>query len=537
MSDYSRREFVLFMGRTVGLAAAASMLDGCVSGSKLDPLPFVAIKPSTDDELKLAAGFSYDVLMRWDQVLNPAGDKFGFNNDYLAFIPLNPRIPNEGLLWVNHEYHDPYHNGGWRKGQPRTLKQVSLERKVVGGSIVHIRRTAGSPWEFVPNSEYNRRLDAFTLIPFAGGETIYGKKTAIGTFGNCAGGITPWGTVLTCEENYMNFVGEAEFDNQGRRTIKQVDGYLSWDKHIQLPPEHYGWVVEVELKTAKAKKLTALGRFAHECATCIVAADGRTVVYSGDDAMDEHLYKFISSKPGSLDQGELYVADTINGRWLSLSHKNVPILKKTFKTPQDCLVRTREAAKLVGATPLDRPEDIEIDPRTRAVIVSCTNNKKHDRPYGALMKIEEKNADPLSMEFTASTFIAGGPTSGFACPDNLAFDPRGNLWVCTDMSVSRLHEPPYENFGNNGLFYIPLSGDHAGRAFQVASAPVGAELTGPMFAPDGTLFLSVQHPGEWQHYKDYPASHWPNGGNSEPSPCVVQIRGPALERLTAKLDY
>ncbi len=164
--------------------------------------------------------------------------------------------------------------------------------------------------------------------------------------GNCAGGVTPWGTVLTCEENYSNFVGEAIYDEKGKRTIRQVDGYLSWDKHISLPPEHYGWVVEVELTTGRAKKHTALGRFAHECATCILAEDGRTVVYSGDDAENEHVYKFIASKPGSLEQGELYVADTENGRWLPLNWKTNSALNKKFKSPLDCLIRTREPQRL-----------------------------------------------------------------------------------------------------------------------------------------------------------------------------------------------
>lgn len=534
MNDFSRRDFVLFMGRGIAVTTALSLLDGCVTTGKRSPPPFVALNPTSEDTLKLAAGFNYEVLLRWDQVLNKAGDKFGFNNDYLAFIPLDPH-GREGLLWVNHESHDPYFNSGWRKGMVRTANQVALERKAVGGSIVHIRRTATVGWELVPGSSYNRRLDAFTPIPLVSEDPIRGSRQAIGTFGNCAGGITPWGTVLTCEENYMNFVGEAVFKD-GKRSIRPVDGYLSWDKHISLPPEHYGWVVEVELKTGKAKKLTSIGRFAHECATCIVAADGRTVVYSGDDAEDEHLYKFIASKPGSLEHGELFVADTVNGRWLSLSLKNNQALRKAFKTPTECLIRTREAAKIVGATPLDRPEDIEIDPQTRSVIVSLTNNKKHDRPFGSLMRLEEKNADPLSMEFRASTFVAGGPEAGFACPDNLAFDARGNLWMCTDISGSNIGKSPYQSFGNNGLFYIPLSGDHAGRAFQVASAPNGAELTGPMFAPDGTLFLSVQHPGEWRHYKDQPDSHWPDGGESAPTPCVVQIRGPTLERLTSAID-
>jgi len=528
MNDLSRRDFVQFMGRGLALTAMASVA-GCISGTKQRPPPFVPLNPSSDDQLKLAAGFNYELLLRWRQPLNARGQKFGFNNDYLAFLPLDPRNPREGLLWVNHEYHDPYFNSGWRKDQPRTLKQVAMERREVGGSIVHLRRGEHS-WAMVPNSKYNRRIDAFTPIPLVSELPIAGSKTAIGTFGNCAGGITPWGTILSCEENYMNFVGEAVYEN-GRRRLKPANGYLSWDKHIKLPPEHYGWVVEVDIKTGKAKKLTALGRFAHECATTIVAKDGRTVVYTGDDDDDEHLYKFISAKPGSLEQGELFVADTVRGRWLSLSLKNNELLRKHFKNQTEVLIRTREAAKILGATPLDRPEDIEIDPQTRSVIVALTSNKKQQRPFGSLMRLTEENADPLSMSFKASTFIAGGPESGFACPDNLVFDVRGNLWMCTDISGSSTSRPPYEPFGNNGLFYIPLSGDNAGRAFQVASAPIGAELTGPMFAPDGSLFLSVQHPGERAHDKGYPESHWPDGGDSQPAPCVVQIRGPALERL------
>lgn len=534
MSDLDRREFIQFLGRSAALAAAASTLPllSCVSTSKKTAPPFQPIAPSSEDKLTLAEGLSYELLLRWGQRLNSQGQTFGFNNDYLAYIPLDPRNPLEGLLWVNHEYHDPFYCSGWQKGQPRTLAQINKERRDVGGSIVHIRKTSSGSWEAVLPSKYNRRLDAFTPIPLIADEPILGKRTGIGTFANCAGGVTPWGTILTCEENYMNFIGEVSFEN-GTRNFKPVEGYLSWNSHLKLPPEHYGWVVEVDLRTGKAKKLTALGRFAHECATTIVASDRRTVVYTGDDAEDEHLYKFISSQPGSLEKGELFVADTHQGRWISLSLKNNEQLRKHFKSQTEVLIRAREAARLVGATPLDRPEDIEIDPQTRSVIVALSNNKKQKRPYGSLLRIEELNGDPLSMTFKASTYVAGGPESGFACPDNLAFDPSGNLWMCTDISGSSMARPPYDVFGNNGLFYIPLSGANAGRAFQVASAPNGAEFTGPIFTPDGTLLLSVQHPGERAHDKGYRESHWPDGGNAPPAPCVIQIRGPTLERLLA----
>ena len=207
-------------------------------------------------------------------------------------------------------------------------------------------------------------------------------------------------------------------------------------------------------------------------------------------------------------------------------------LQQAFGSQTEMLVRTREAAKLAGATPQDRPEDIEIDPQTGAVFISLTKHK--ERPFGSILKLEEQDNDPSAQEFAASTFLAGGRENGFACPDNLVFDPRGNLWMCTDIASYELNEPPYDPFRNNGLFYIPMSGIHAGSPMQVASAPPGAELTGPTFSPDGrTLFLSVQHPGENSHSTDALSSHWPDGGDALPRPGVICVSGPLLDQLTA----
>ncbi|NJL24420.1 MAG: DUF839 domain-containing protein, partial [Calothrix sp. SM1_5_4] len=231
-------------------------------------------------------------------------------------------------------------------------------------------------------------------------------------------------------------------------------------------------------------------------------------------------------------RASFFVADTANGRWLSLDRNKDARLRKAFKDQTELLIRTREAAKIVGATPLNRPEDVEIDPATRAVFVTLTNSKiKADR-YGSILKIVEKNADPLSLEFSSSVFKPGGPETGFACPDNLVFDRKGNLWMTTDISGASMHKSGYETFGNNGLFFFPLSGPHAGQSFQVASAPKGAELTGPCFSPDGrTLFLSVQHPGEHHHARPEMESHWPDGGAAPPAPCVVAVSGPALDAI------
>lgn len=530
----SRRDFLIFLGRSALVAGALPSLPACISTSDKrtnGPLAWKGLSPSTKDDLILAEGMQYEILLRSSQVINSRGDKFGYNPDYLAFLPLDPRNPYEGLLWVNHEYHDPYFTSGWRPGQPRTAAQVEMDRKAVGGSINHIRKLEGQ-WRLVGDSKYNRRLDAFTKIPFVSERPILGHTEAIGTFANCAGGVTPWGTVLSCEENYDNFVGEVSFVN-GERKVRSGEYPLSWTDHVKLPPEHYGWVVEVNLKTGKAKKLTSLGRFAHEGATCSLAPDGRTVVYTADDADNEHLYKFISDKPGSLERGTLYVANTEKGIWIPLSRRLDDRLKKAFTDQTELLIRAREAAKIVGATPLDRPEDIEIDPLTGAIVVALTNNKKAGRPFGSLMKIVEKDGNPLSLEFQATTWLAGSPETGFACPDNLCFDRQGNLWLTTDISGASTWKEPYQSFGNNSLFMIPAKGEAAGQALRMANAPVGAEFTGPMFSSDGkTLFLSVQHPGERFYDKGFKSSHWPDGGDAQPTPCVVTISGPALEAIT-----
>jgi len=531
MIDFSRRDFLQFMGRSAAIAGTTPWLVDCVSKSVKEaaPPPFAALKPTGDDALRLAEGFNYEIILRWQQKLNARGELFGFNNDYIAYLPLTPADPLEGLLWVNHEYHDPYYNSDWRPGMVRTKEQYHRERKEVGGSVVHMKKTEGH-WRMVENSKYNRRLDAYTPIPLISDRPIMGLRTAIGTFANCAGGVTPWGTVLTCEENYENFVGEAEYKD-GERKLVDGDDYLMW-KGLKLPPEHYGWIVEVNPRTGKAKKLCNMGRFSHECATIAKGAGGRLAVYSGDDTDFEHVYKFISRKPGSLEEGDLYVADIKRGRWLPLNRREDPRLKAAFSDHTDLMIRAREGAKIVGATPLDRPEDIEIDPVSGHVFVSLTNNKKAKNLHGSILKIMEKDGNPLSLEFQADTFLAGGPATGFSCPDNLAFEKKGNLWLTTDISGTGLKADPYTSFGNNGLFYIPFSGPHAGRAIQVASGPNGSELTGPCFAPDGqTLFLSVQHPGERAHKRPHTKSSWPDGGESVPAPCVVAISGPALESL------
>lgn len=543
MKKQSRRSFLQFLGRaglTVSAGGILTSLKSCNNTSSDSPatsvvteFPFESIAHSLKDELQLAKGLNYEVLLQWEDSISEE-DTFGFNNDFLAFVPFDKEDPTDGILWVNHEYFQPLFINGF-EGEDlskKTPEQFEKEMYCVGGSLVRIRQNEAKKWEVVKNDKHNRRLTGKTPIPFEWDEPIMNSTSAIGTFANCSGGVTPWGTILTCEENYDMFYGETDYTDPLLPIRNHANNWYGWQHYQDNPSEHYGWVVEVNPMTGEAKKLVALGRCAHECATMHELEDQRLVVYTGDDCNDQCLYKYISDMPRDLKNGTLYVANTEKGEWVSLKYDDQPILQQNFKDQTDVLIRLREAAALVGGTPLNRPEDIEIDPVTGSVLISLTNNKPKGDYLGSILKIEETGNDKASLTFKASTFLTGGEETGLACPDNMAFDPQGNLWITSDISGGSVGKAPYESFGNNGLFLVPSTGPQKGKVLQIASAPVDAELTGPFFSPDGkTLFLSVQHPGEKSKSLDELTSNWPNGGTEKPRPSVVAIQGKALEDL------
>lgn len=545
---YSRKEFVSFLGKVgLGVAISPSFLMSCGSNNsaiisealstddinKLKKLVLEGLVASDKDDLLLTKGLDYHTLIKWNDKISDA-DTFGFNCDFTCFIPFDDKYPEDGLLWVNHEYVHPLFVSNYAFGNPnqeRTIEQVDKEMYNVGGSIVRIRQENGK-WKIVHNDPHNRRITAKTPIHLNWDTPIKEKTTVIGTHSNCSGGITPWKTFLTCEENYDQFYGETERLNDGS-TYHRPSAF-GWENFYKYPPEHYGWVVEIDPKNGAVQKHVALGRFAHECCTLFQLKDKRVVAYSGDDSNDQHLYKFVSSKPNSLKEGTLYVADTNNGKWIALDWANQPLLKKAFENQTEVLIRAREAAKLLGATELNRPEDIEIDPITGSVFVSLTNNKPKGDFHGSILKIEEENNEHDSLNFSASVYMAGGGENGFSCPDNLAFDLSGNLWMTTDMSGSVMNkeEWPYMAFKNNSLFVIPRIGKDAGKVIRVANAPRDAEFTGPWFSPDGkTLFLSVQHPGEQTIDLKNPTSLWPFDKDNIPKPSVVAITGDLIEKM------
>ena len=518
----NRRKFLEILTKGT---VSASLLPYAVSGCKATKVSSKRVRgiaPSSDDALVLAEELDYNLLIQWGDPISEQ-DTFGFNNDFIAFLP-DEQKTDEGILWVNHEYINSLmiHQ---ETVTDKTLEQVEQEMYAVGGSLVRVKKENGQ-WLVVSHPD-NKRLTGLTEIPFNWDTSIEGKQAAMGTLGNCAGGVTPWGTVLTCEENYQYFYSDRS--SSDRNITPSTEG---WEKFYANPPEHYGWVVEVDPATGTAQKHVALGRCAHECATVKELEDGRLVVYTGDDKNDEHLYKFISSEPGSLREGMLYVANLGVGMWIPVDVEQQPLLMAQFKTQTEALVYLRESAKILGATRLDRPEDIEIDPVSGDVLVALTNNIPRENYFGSILKIEEENGDHAALTFKATTYLTGGEDTGFASPDNMVFDRAGNLWFTSDISGSKMNQPPYSAFKNNGLFLVMRDGSQAGEVIQMASAPVDAEFTGPCFSPDGsTLFLSVQHPGEQSSSLEALTSHWPGKPGSIPRSAVVTIQGPLLQQI------
>lgn len=464
------------------------------------------------DELKLMAGLSYQVLIKAGDSIN-SREIFGANADFNALLPINGAL-DEYILWTNHEAfaRTLLHKRNFAKSEKPTQKEVDIERKSVGGSLTHWKKNSDESWKFLSDSKLNRRISAETMIPFDNKMGIKGSKVAVGTLANCAGGITSWKTILSCEENYHNYYGS---EAQG-----------GWSHVYNLPSEHYGWVVEIEPLTGKAIKRISLGRFSHESATCVKASTGQEVVYMGDDAPDQFIYKFISHKPKDLSSGTLYVANTEEGKWIPIDLEKSPKLKNSFSDSTEVMINVRAAASILGGTPQDRPEDIKVQPGTGHVYVTLTGNPAKNRFFGSIVKIEEADSNPLSLSFKFSTLVAGGVETGFACPDNLAFDGDGDLWMTSDISGSKMNQGNFASFGNNGLFLIPLSGKHKGQPIKVASAPMDAEITGLQFTPNfSSLICSVQHPGETSLDVNQLTSHWPEGGSEFPKSSVISMNG------------
>lgn len=549
---------------------------------------FQAIAPSSADALQVPSGYAADVLIAWGDEFGP-GLKFGYNCDYCSFHPLGGKT-DEGLLWVNHEYIVPFFTSDWDRTQdatwnPRTTHKALMEQEKseVGGSIVHVRRASNGKWNVVEGSQYARRFTASgPPIPYdgpvAGTSLAPAASSVLGTLANCSGAHTPWGTVLSCEENHQSFglkrrmpfaMGWIKGSGSTAEEVNyyigergtNVDGQAVTDKW-----PFYGYVTEIDPYTGKAVKHTALGRIHHENAALRIARDGRVVAYTGDDApaADGMFFKFVSSGRWSkrmsradgmklLSSGQLYVARWFpeandpnvqngHGKWIPLDMSDPEALAFTTAWIEKNIV-PREQGRL-SEFRVPRAEDCEIMPGApQRVLLSLTSAK--GRPadktaYGVVRLIQEDTETADGTTFKWVDLLEGGPESGFANPDNLAFSSDRELWVVTDVSSSSLNAPGknFEFHGNNAIFYVPLRGPNARTAFRFANAPVDAELTGPTFvAKEKTLFINVQHPGEETPNKGGKVgdpqtftSWWPEGNKTtgtgspgKPKPSLVAI--------------
>ncbi|OZC69361.1 phosphatase [Rhodococcus sp. 15-725-2-2b] len=584
----------------------------------VDGVDFVAVEPNTEDAVVIPEGHEQAVVIRWgDPVVEgaPAFDfdnqtaaaqamQFGFNNDFAGLLPVEG-TPNAFLLAVNHEYTtEPAMFKGYDAEKP-TREQFDIALAAHGLTVVQVQGEADSGKLTPRMGRYNRRITGTTEFvvtgPAAGSDFL--KTSAdptgtrvLGTFNNCSGGLTPWGTVLSGEENFNQYFGNAESvtetvaaDRLARYGIEGAASDRKWetfDKRFDLAQEpneanRFGYIVEVNPWDPQSApiKHTALGRFKHEAATIHVTDDGTVVAYSGDDERFDYMYKFVSSRtmmPGTgaaamrnnltlLDAGTLYVAtltgdtpDEIDGSGTLPANGEfrgtgtwIPLLETgedgrgtslvDGMSAEEVAVFTRQAGDKVGATKMDRPEDFEPNPVTGKVYVALTNNtnrgtegkaaadEANPRNANKNGQVLELDDDHAGTSFTwnlllvcgdpneADTYFGGfdkSQVSPISCPDNLAFDSKGNLWVSTDGNALD---------SNDGLFAVVLDGPRRGETRQFLTVPAGGETCGPIVS-DERVVVCVQHPGESDDATaDAPISHWPDGDDTQPRPSVVAV--------------
>ncbi|WP_019996075.1 PhoX family protein [Aureimonas ureilytica] len=626
---FSRRD--ILRGALASTAIAATLgpvalltADEAKAETKGSRFSFTEVEAGVDETHHVASGYDADVLLRWGDPLfadSPAFDprnqtpeaqarQFGYNNDYVGFIPLDGSNEH-GLLVVNHEYTNDHlmfpgivtvsekadEKNPDKKVPVLVVKdadktRVDIEMAAHGGTVVEIRKVDGK-WQVVREGALNRRITAGTEMeltgPAAGSARLQtaadpsGRKV-FGTINNCAGGVTPWGTYIMAEENIHGYFtgklpeGHKEAANYKRMGIPE--GTYQWGRfHDRFDvskepnePNRFGWVVEVDVMDPNSipKKRTALGRFKHEGAESIVSRDGRVVFYLGDDERFDYVYKFVTSgrfdasdraaNRDLLDEGTLYVARFAEDgtmEWLPLVHGEGKLTAENgFESQADILIETRRAADLLGATPMDRPEDVQPNGTNGRVYVMLTNNtrRKDDQvdaanpraknAFGHIIEIAEEGGDfaatkgrwevllkcgDPSVAEVGATFSTETTKNGwFGMPDNCAVDTDGRLWVSTDGNS------PKGTGRTDGLWAVDTEGEARGTSKLFFRVPVGAEMCGPLILDDmQTAFVAVQHPGDggedWKgfgrlsYYEDL-STRWPDFQPDMPTrPSVVAI--------------
>lgn len=598
----SRRGFMQASVATAMVTGMSASLTACGSGVGAGSLGFTAVPLSTEDKVIVPPGYRADVVYAWgdpigslkgmpafkDDASNTVAEQelqAGMHHDGMWFFPYpyGSQSSERGLLAMNHEYVDDglLHPDGTENWSAAKVRKAQA---AVGVSIVEVQNRGGR-WQVV-QSRFARRITAYTPMDIAGPAAGHASmqtnadpsgREVLGTFSNCANGYTPWGTYLTCEENWQDqFVSANPNANEKRYGITPKGAGYNWhlhDKRFDAAVEpneanRFGWVVEIDPfdPSSRPVKRTALGRMGHEGATVTLAADGRAVVYMGDDKRFEYIYKFVSrnaynpndraANMGLLDEGTLYVARFNadgTGQWIELSHgKNGLTAANGFADQADVVIRARAAGDKVGATPMDRPEWVTVDPRTKEVYCTLTNNSergKEGKPgvdaanprkgnlFGQIIRWRE-DGDSHALSFKWDLFVqAGNPAladanlkgnikgDAFGSPDGLWVDPSGLLWIQTDVSTSTLNAKEYAGMGNNQML---VADTKSGEIRRFLTGPKGCEITGITATPDmKTLFINIQHPGEPASERSDPknpkaVSSWPSGGRPRSATVVIR---------------
>jgi secreted PhoX family phosphatase len=600
MVGLSRRRFIsagalcgaaMFLG---GNLLSRSALAAGVSEASSKLLGFASIPAATADSISLPPGYKSSVLISWGQPLQAGGPafdpsgkgsaeaqevQFGDNNDGMSLFPM-PGDGNRALMAINNEYTN--YRYLFDHGQaPQSAEDVRKALASEGVSVVEVQHKNGQ-WQFVQGSKYNRRIHGNTPIrlggPAAGHDWLKTAADAtgtkvLGTFQNCANGMTPWGTYLTCEENFTDCFGSSNAEQKFDAGIKRYGAVvaskeINWHQHDERfdlaknPNEinRHGWVVEIDPFDPQSTpvKRTALGRFKHENAALTQTKDGRAVVYMGDDERGEFIYKFISrdkinhknakANRDLLDHGTLYVArfdggdsnpdhPKGKGEWVELSHGKHGIdASSGFASQAEVLIHARLAASVVKATRMDRPEWIVVSPKDGKVYCTLTNNIKRGddgqpvggpnprakNQYGQILRWQESGDDAAAMSFAWDLFVVAGN------PSVHAGTPQGGSSNITPQNM--FNSPDGLGFDKAGRLWVLTDGDmsnagdfagmgnnqmlcadpHSGEIRRFMVGPIGCEVTGISFSPDQrTLFVGIQHPGE-NGGSTFP-EHLPNG--------------------------
>lgn len=576
--------------------------EGGFSSGARSLISFSPIATNSLDTVTVPSGYNAQPLIPWGEPIVPNGPAFkpdasntaadqakqlGMGHDGIAYFPLRPLRGNLGaasrigLLALNHEYTigaQLFPDGQADWNAEKTLK----EQNAHGVSIVEVRRhkKGYTEWETV-RSRYARRITRHTPMTFSGpaaGHRLLqtdadpAGMTPVGTLNNCGNGVTPWGTYITCEENFNGYfweetdgaadgITEEQAAINGRYGVGGQGFGYQWattDERFRADinpqePNRFGWIVEIDPKDPDSTpvKHTAMGRFKHEGAAFNTAKNGAVVCYMGDDERFDYLYKFVSAKPwkqeirqgrNPLAEGTLYVAkfeEGSVGEWLPLVYGQGPLTAENgFADQGDVLIKTRLAADLLGATAMDRPEWTAVHPETGEMFVTCTNNTRRteanvanprvDNAHGHIIRLNDDGRDAASATFNWDIFLLAGAGAGsgdgstidaedtFGSPDGLVIDRRGTMWIQTDGG-----QP---DGSNNQMLACDLS---TGEIRRFLVGPVDCEVTGVTLTPDlSTMFVNIQHPGDSGPAENpTETSTWPDGpGAARPRPATVAIR-------------